>query len=637
MTNRTRNHALEERSLAFLREIFPDSWLVHTYTKEYGIDVQIEVFAENGERTGIRFYGQVKATDKTIEDDVLSLDQSHFDYWSNHTDPVALFRYFEATKELRWCWLHDVEWQLKPQNSSLNVAPLLSGWYKDTSPSEIEQYLHVRKQALFARLIPPYKIAVTHITNKADRTAEIASLISQALSSKSFRVLPKAIDYGHFQISISADKLAAAFSGLPGFVFHFKKIADDQLIACSLLAVFFTACKYERILIARSLATNSIGVLYEAAGEVLRQPLLEALVFALGIEHAVLLVTPMLERESQPLQGWILLFLACTNASWRYGETHSWIKQIKLWQITPPFSGNDAAFSYNLAKALSEQGEDTDAIDSYMSALAEDDSYAGRPYFWTDLGACHFESRAFRSAAECYEKSILLEDTASTRWRLAEVLFNLGEYRRAHDLLEAAMPDVEISVRNYVQLLLCICRELIDVWGLEKQDLVDFQADEYSQLDASPCANEQQVIARLRPFMAKNAIDCLSAFNAGIFARRSGQNSIAMYRFFACAIRQRHDVEAWRNAMSCAALSNDVELMLIGFEQAYYYTGTEFLPWALGMLTNLPLPRDALESWEQLVMQIVEVFESARDAEIKSGTLRIHSSSGTKEFRLDSS
>ena len=51
MPNRIRSHILEERSLGFLREVFPDSWTIHSFTYDYGIDIQVEVFAENGDRT----------------------------------------------------------------------------------------------------------------------------------------------------------------------------------------------------------------------------------------------------------------------------------------------------------------------------------------------------------------------------------------------------------------------------------------------------------------------------------------------------------------------------------------------------------------------------------------------------------
>lgn len=92
MFNRIRSHVLEERSLAFLRDIFPDVWVIHSFTRDYGVDAQVEVFSEKGERTGIRFYGQVKATENSVSDDLLRLDSSHFEYWSVHTNPVAPFQ-----------------------------------------------------------------------------------------------------------------------------------------------------------------------------------------------------------------------------------------------------------------------------------------------------------------------------------------------------------------------------------------------------------------------------------------------------------------------------------------------------------------------------------------------------------------
>ena len=102
-TQRVRNHELEDFSLAALRLALPSKWVIHEFKRDYGIDVQLELFDENGMALGLRAYGQLKATDNLEDDDKLSLDRDHFDYWSSQSDPVLLLRFFSANQSFQWC------------------------------------------------------------------------------------------------------------------------------------------------------------------------------------------------------------------------------------------------------------------------------------------------------------------------------------------------------------------------------------------------------------------------------------------------------------------------------------------------------------------------------------------------------
>src|SRR3990167_7580255 len=154
-TKRVRNHELEELSLAALRFELPSKWVIHDFRKDYGIDVQLEIFQADGSATGLRCYGQLKATDNSADDDVLALDRDHFEYWSAHTDPVLLLRYYADAKQFCWCWLHDVAWSLKADAQSLSVTKFLRPWDKLTSPKAIQDFMEQRSHAFTERLLPP--------------------------------------------------------------------------------------------------------------------------------------------------------------------------------------------------------------------------------------------------------------------------------------------------------------------------------------------------------------------------------------------------------------------------------------------------------------------------------------------------
>lgn len=637
MTNRIRSHILEERSLAFLRDLFPDSWVVHHFSRDYGIDIQVEVFTENGDRTGIRFYGQVKATDKPVDDDILRLSRSHLKYWANHTDPVALFRYFDATKELRWCWLHEVDWLIKPSGDSLDVAGLLKTWEADSSLVAIERYLHARRQALFNQLTPPYEISVELHDANSSRAPLIAAKIAREIESKSFRVLPKELTFGHFQVVIAADKIASSYCGLPGVVFHSTVgMADCELVDRALLATFLCACRYERILFARSLATLSAPLLYRAAGEHLAIQFFDAMIFALGLKTSVEIITPLIAASDNQSSIWLVFSASCAASSWRYGEAHSWSALLQQWLEKPPFAGNAGTFAYNLGNSLSHQGRWDEACVAYAAAIASDPCYDDRPYFWEEFGAAHFERGTIEDASRCYERSLSLSDNPDTRWRLGDTLFHQGQYARAHEHLRCALPELNSNTQGHVQLLMLACVELREVWQLKNQILCQIPEADHERLTTpGTLMSKEDAVSYLHPAIAKNAIDGHFNFNAGVFAKNNGHHSIAAYRFLCCALKQRGDAEAWTNTVLSALNANDVYLAVLSAKAAHFFLDEDFLPWIQGSMPNSPIIPDQIsESWRSLMSELVDMLENDRPSDENSPTLRIHSAAVTKQFRL---
>jgi tetratricopeptide (TPR) repeat protein len=638
MSSRIRNHVLEERSIAFLRDAFPDSWVIHPFSRDYGIDIQVEVFAENGDRTGIRFYGQVKATDRDEDDDLLRLDRSHFEYWAAHTDPVALLRYFDQSKQLRWCWMHDVDWLMKPETQSLDVAELLKTWDKNNSSIEVERYLHARRQALFESVTPPYEITVEQF-GSADASPLLAANIAKAINSKSFRVLTKDLAVGVFHVVVATDKIVASHCGLPGFVFHHEdELTDSEVVERSLYATFLCACRYERVLFARALATSIAPLLYRAAGEKLRLTLFDAMIFALGLKPAAEFISPLIAEDENPLLSWFMFTTACAASSFKYGEAHSWDTLLRQWIKAPPIPENAGAFAYNLGNSLFNQGQWAEACEAFASALTNDPSYENRAYFWGEYGAANFEAGNLDVATRCYEKAIMLKDDPAARWRLGDTLFHLGHYDKAGEQFRTALPKLDSHTQGYVGLLLHVCDEIQRVWGLSSQALSTISEEDLEGLKTSAAQlNESDVILHLQPLMNMNAIDGFFNFNAGVFANHYGHHSIAAYRFLTCALRQRGDAEAWTNSIMCALNSGDIQLALLSAKAAHFCLDEQFLPWVLGSMPNSPkIPEPIAETWRSMMTELVESFERDRDAHHEAPVLRIHGPSGSKEFHWGS-
>lgn len=612
MSNRTRNHILEEKSFAFLRVIFPDAWVIHPFGIDYGIDLQIEVFDEDGKRTGIRFYGQLKGTDKATEDDVLQLDRSHFEYWAGHTDPVALFRYFDATQELQWAWLHDLQWTMKSDRSSVGVAGQLKTWNKDVSPVEIYDYLQARRSALFEPLIPPYVISVT--TDSAELSAAlIAANIADKLRSKSFRLLQEEMVDGHFKITVSEKSVIAMYSGLPGISLGSEQsLESDEIVGRILLALFLCACKYERLLFARAIAKLGGEILYKAAGDALHFIYFDSLIFCVGVESAAEIVRPFLAKESDSSSAWIEFLLTCAASSQRYGDAHGWTGLLRSCVEAPPIIGNVGTFSYSLGNACSQLGNWEEACLAYEKAIQHNSLYEKRPYFWTEFGTARFETGAFSLSAECYEKSLLLANDASVRWRLGDAQLHNYQFTKATKNFRTSLPELNFAGRSYVLLLLEICEDLTESWNIKEQfpnALTEQEQDILNTLSTS--MDEKSLTSMVGPLLRKDALNERLNFNAGVVAARCGHSMFAAHRFLNAALMNRSDGQAWANAAVCFFNSGEAILAIATIKAAHFAIRDQFTPWILGMAPGSPTVSDSVAgSWKEIVNEVIATFES---------------------------
>ena len=212
---------------------------IHDFRKDYGIDVQLEIFLADGAATGLRCYGQLKATDNSADDDVLALDRDHFEYWSAHTDPVLLLRYYADAKQFCWCWLHDVAWSLKTDSQSLSVTKFLRPWDKQTSPQAIQDFMEQRSRAFTERQLPPFLIAVCGSSTPLVRLAEVTNALNELESLSIFRFEAENLKSATFEISLLPDRVVWSHLGIPGvMVEEFGELAPSSIASTMFLLIF---------------------------------------------------------------------------------------------------------------------------------------------------------------------------------------------------------------------------------------------------------------------------------------------------------------------------------------------------------------------------------------------------------------
>jgi tetratricopeptide (TPR) repeat protein len=459
---RTRNHVLEDLSLTALKRALPPIWVVHPFHKDYGIDVQVEIFDNNGNTTGLRVYGQLKATDNSEEADVLSLGRDHFEYWAEHTDSVILFRFFAGSETIKWCWMHDLEWRMRPTAKSLDVSSYLRHWNDTDSASEIRCLAQLRADVLRNKLTTPISVLVKNIHASSRENFDFAIRMSNIFHVNLFEVISNTDSPCHFGIIIDNNKLCISHIGLQGYVATIDDVDNAEDIEdLAFLLLFLVANRYGRALVIRGMADGVMSRLQAATDSSLLPFIFEGLMVALGIDGAIsqILKAPCCLENPALLFG---LMFAGMRASRRLGEQESWLKQLKNWADAPPFQDMAGVAAYNYANNLANAGLGLweEAEKYYLLAGGRDAQYLKRDYYWSELGAAQFEAAKYNAAIESYRQSFSISPKASTQWRLGDALFHNGNYYDAHTAIVKAVDSGE-RLGAYPLLVMSICQELL--------------------------------------------------------------------------------------------------------------------------------------------------------------------------------
>lgn len=82
LSKRTRSHRLEDISINKFNSLLPDLWVCRRKGKDYGVDLEVEIFDDDGDTTGLMFYVQLKATDNPKLERSVSMKVDRLNYLS---------------------------------------------------------------------------------------------------------------------------------------------------------------------------------------------------------------------------------------------------------------------------------------------------------------------------------------------------------------------------------------------------------------------------------------------------------------------------------------------------------------------------------------------------------------------------
>jgi tetratricopeptide (TPR) repeat protein len=618
-TQRHSNHELEDLSRAALRMRLPRRWVIHDYSRDYGIDAQLEIFDEGGGATGLRCYVQLKATENREGRDGLSLERRHLEYWQNHVEPVLLLRYYADGNDFAWCWIDDIAWRIRDSSDSIAVGrqlrPLDSG-----SIQAIAMQLAARRDVLVSGPSPPFSVGVSVSSGRLVEAHEIASDLRKHLPRPSFVVTAEPTVPTHFGVSIDSEWISTSHVGLPGARLASADldpaVKRSEVVA---LLLFVTASKFERTAAARQILTSPRTQVLDATPDGWEARVWTHVFSVLGAKDAAAALLRCDRFTHQP-SFWPLLLAIGTQVAEERGDTHSWIQVLADLERDPPIEGFGANCSYNVGNALLNNGRYEEALAAFDRALVEDNAYSDRSYYWFDVGAAAFEAAEFPRALVAYRKAIDLSGDTRDLWKIGDAHFHLGEFGAAQTALGAWLELDVPSDGSYQRLIYLICQDFADNWGITNSHLHPVADDVYAEFDKLEPSDLNQ--DRFASLLAHNALDALLNFNVGAALRRLHCYRSASIRYATTALAQRGDVEAWALAFLSAYEAGDVELVALIAGNAYFCVAEDVIA-EVGRLVTFG-PEVTSNEQENFLRSIQEIFRaSARSSVERRVTVRL--------------
>jgi len=589
MTKRPNQHKLEDLSRAKFQLILPKRWVYRDKDKDYGIDVEVELFDQDDKAQGLLFYVQLKATESKKDETILNVDFNieTLMYYKKLDVPVLLVRYSEFKDCFYIKWLYNVE-MLYRKNKAKTIRIKLEKenlWTSDTS-SEIEKRLVRIRKIKSGHFNFPIPFSLTIRENYIHNISKTVLLTQIKKELKSYldiiEFCPK--DNSDLESILDNKELIINLSDIAGCTFHSIELRDNE---------GFSEGIAKDILLGLSAAMVQIGKI-DYCGKIIFEHELqnrlidnhELLVYMLPplfkssyFENVLDLIGDIFESE----KSFDILIISTVNILISANtESKSKVKAIERYftnRLLKAIKRNDRTqigiAHYNLGNHYRGQRKYYESTSNYIAAKRYEPKYLNQDYYFSELAGVLFLLDKYKPSACLYEKAIELGATGLTNALYADALMFSGEYQKAIDAFQDYLKGTEKPKDEF--LLKSLCLEFI----LENNDIKSQKRDNMNANRKADLSNVEKGITpkqQLDKSLESDLLCGLAWFNYGIIQSEELDYNAAMFSFTMVGLVQTNDIEAWKNATLCAFNSKSGFILLpLIIRTAYYLNGEEYL------------------------------------------------------------
>lgn len=581
MSQRTRNHILEDKSRNAFNEIIPDKWVVRDKGKDYGVDCEVEIFDDLGSPTGNIFYVQLKATEsksnsirKTVAFEIGKISQ-----FQSYSVPVLIVRYSHLENRLYYTWANDITSQVKSEKK-INVKFTENRILDKINVENICDYLASYRKAISGNFIIPIRTFI-----KTDDLSKKSTISTQQYFK---RILLNKSQYFNFvrsekdsilQLKVGESKVFltltdTAFSSIGYQIENLTeesiKYYTDVLLSCFAI-ILFNVNKTEQ---ANELFfTNNLIKVLNLREDFLVY-FLPHLLLGEKCEQVLNEIEGMFDvTKDNFIQNVSLSILMCSN---KLGKDRQAIcinflqKQIQYSKEREYMMGVGIA-NYNLGSFYRNLGNNKEALFHYLEARKYNSEYKNRGYFYSDIAGVLFELKRFLISSKFYKKSIDLQtENVFAKALLGDALLYLGEYKSAvkcfDEFLTEQKENTEINKEEWYLKYFCI------------QSLI---------LNGYPKNQERNVLKALNSLTEGNIEEALEYdmlcsrawMESGLEANKEKETVHAFLSFTMAALFNKENLIAWRFATISGFIEEDDKYLHVFdlIRLAYYYHSENYI------------------------------------------------------------
>lgn len=636
MTKRVLQHQLEDLSRFKFNLAIPKNWVCRDKDKDYGIDVEVEIFDEDGRTTGLVFWVQLKATESNEDSTIKKIDLSieSIKYYLSLEIPVLIARYSEKQDTFYFIWAAEVDlFYAKKKAKTIRISFNENNIYDKDSPLKVKEHLEKIRAIKNGRLKLPIPVYIDIRNSAVNKTPK-------GIFATSFRLaLHEYPDLAVFRnnpkdallfITLHGDEMGVNLSSLGGCTFHNIKsrahrglaegIAADSLIGCAIaLAQVGQSEMAARIVLDKRLKPRFIH------NKEIIIHLIPYLLRTSYFEETMDTITDIISSEEDNIIELAILIGSLFESN-KYDEKKSSKIEgflqacLKKYLAIGELSLIGTSY-YNLGNHYLNMNLFQKSIWHYLKARKYEKKYLEQSYYFEELAGAFFLHGKYCFASILYSLSLDKGANKNIKRLYADSLMHMGKYQLSVDVFTEYLKESEDGNDDEWHLKILCLERLIENKGIKEQTRHEKEALE---LISNITAGEKTYVESLEKALELDMLCSLAWFNLGIEHSRTGHQEDAIFDFTICALVKTGDIEAWANAaICCFSEKNQNEILFFILRTGYFFNGDYFLEKLYQEFNN----RSNLDICGQLADMIEKILPKSKN-DVNSPTVRLKDKDG---------
>ncbi|MEV7396388.1 DUF4365 domain-containing protein [Aeromicrobium sp. NPDC092404] len=435
----------------------PLGWVVRPIDQDYGIDVEVEIFDDDGTATGLTFKAQLKGMEHPDHiGPFRDIKVDHLQYWRRLDVPVLLVAYDDSTQLTYGRWIHALDPVLKAGQETTRIR------FDDqhripAGDSDLRKMVELFRSVRSGAYGRPFQMRIRE-DSQHTLVAEFFSAVERAGLSAYFR--SSQADAFEVQLSTEATRVALP-AGVGSSTLHYDEPVDIANSAADALVVFAALLsRMNRFGEALTIVTRA-GEFSDAEAETTVALDIAAAVFELHDERAALALLLRALRRGHVGTAEIYLLVLSQVATREKTGVEMRDLECHIERLVAAAEADDqpqlaARWSYNFAQFQYAMHDRVSAALWVQRAIAlSPEGYGSRPEPQQLLGGAAWFNEDFENSAIHYERAVELAGLSKAGSQWADALMYAGEYRQALDVIRSVLNEGTSNWRDlFVEAIL---------------------------------------------------------------------------------------------------------------------------------------------------------------------------------------